>query len=144
LPGVDRLPVGGLAEDEAGSLWLAGAGVMRLARGSFTTYTTQDGLKSNSVGSVFEDRGGHLIAVTGDPRFRYLHIFDGERFSSIVPRVPRQITHFTWGSGQIHFQDHTGAWWVATDQGLCRYPRSTISEDWRRPCPSGSSRSAMV
>lgn len=122
LPGVDRLPVGALAEDEAGGLWLAGAGVMRLARGSFTTYTTQDGLKSNSVGAVFEDREGHLIAVTGDPRFRYIHVFDGERFSTVVPRVPPRIKHFTWGSGQIHFQDHTDAWWVATDEGLCRYP----------------------
>ncbi len=122
VAGVDRLSIGALAEDETGSLWLAGAGVMRLARGPFTTYTTVDGLKSNSIGSIFEDRGGHLIAISGDPRFRYLHAFDGERFTAVVPRLPNPAKRFTWGSGQIHFQDHTGAWWVATDEGLCRYP----------------------
>jgi len=122
MPGVDRLSIGALAEDQAGNLWLAGAGVIRLARGLFTTYTTQDGLQSNSVGSIFEDRAGHLITVTGDPRYRYLHMFDGERFTPVLPRLRTQTALFTWGSGQIHFQDHTGAWWVATDQGLCRYP----------------------
>jgi signal transduction histidine kinase/ligand-binding sensor domain-containing protein len=135
LRGVDRLAVGALAADEAGSLWLAGAGVIRLARGSFTTYTTQDGLQSNSVGSVFEDRGGRLIAITGDPRFRYIHVFDGERFSPVIPRVPRDITHFTWGIGQIHFQDHTGVWWVATDQGLCRYPLVRDLKELARTLP---------
>lgn len=123
VAGVDRLSIGTLAEDDKGSLWLAGAGVMRLARGPFTTYTTLDGLKSNSIGSIFEDRAGRLIAVSGDPRFRYLHVFDGERFAAVVPRLPKPATRFTWGSGQIHFQDHAGAWWVATDEGLCRYPR---------------------
>ena len=73
--------------------------------------------------------------MTGDPRFRYLNVFDGERFSAVIPRMPRQVANFTWGAGQIHFQDHTGAWWVATDEGLCRYPIVHDLKDLARTLP---------
>jgi hypothetical protein len=70
-----------------------------------------------------EDREGRLIAISGDPRPRFFNVYDGEGFSSFVPRLPVRGEAFTWGHGQIHFQDHTGVWWVAGDKGLCRYPR---------------------
>ncbi|HKE20870.1 MAG TPA: two-component regulator propeller domain-containing protein [Bryobacteraceae bacterium] len=113
-----------LTEDASGNLWMAAAGgAMRLARGGFTTYTTEDGVKDNGVRSIQEDRNGRLVIISGAYRSRFLQVFHEGGFVAITPLVPKWIDAFTWGSGQIHTQDHTGIWWVATSSGLCRYPK---------------------
>jgi len=123
MPGIEGPAVDNFAEDANGNLWFSGAGATRLAAGGFTTYTSEDGLKSNSIQAIVEDREGRLIAMSADPQPRFFNVFDGEGFSSFMPRMPARAAGFTWGHGQIHFQDHTGVWWVAGDAGLCRYPR---------------------
>jgi signal transduction histidine kinase/ligand-binding sensor domain-containing protein len=128
LPGVGGLVIVSFAEDNRNNLWMVGAGAMRLARGAFTTYSVDDGLAADSVASVLEDREGRLIAISGKPAEGSLNLFDGERFLPVMPRVPKG-TLFTWGHGQIHFQDHTGVWWLATGLGLCRYPKMRRTED---------------
>ena len=115
-----------LAEDASDGLWMTGP--TRLAKHGFITYTMQDGLHSNQISSIFEDREGRLIAISAEPRPRHLNVFDGERFHSIMPRLPGWIHEFTWGQGQVHFQDHTGAWWVAASGGLCRYPKVRVED----------------
>ena len=47
----------------------------------------------------------------------------GDAFRSIVPRVPKRVTYFGWRPGQTILQDQAGEWWLASGQGLCRYPR---------------------
>ncbi|HEV2448139.1 MAG TPA: two-component regulator propeller domain-containing protein [Candidatus Sulfopaludibacter sp.] len=121
LFGVDGPAVNHLAEDASGKLWMDGP--IRLTRHGFTTFTTQDGLKSNRIRAILEDQDGDLIAISADPRPRNFNVFDGERFHTVVPRLPASIHDFTWGEHQIHFQDHTGAWWIAADGGVCRYPK---------------------
>jgi len=121
LFGVDGPALNNLAEDLSGNLWMRGP--IQLARHGFTTYTTGDGLKSNRIGAILEDSEGQFIAISSDPRPRQFNIFDGERFQAVVPRLPRSIHDFTWGERQIHFQDHTGSWWIAADGGVCRYPK---------------------
>jgi ligand-binding sensor domain-containing protein/signal transduction histidine kinase len=121
--GLTARAVGALAEDRDGNLWIGtyGSGVMKVARRGFTTYTESDGLPP--VAALLEDRGGDTCAVHGDPDVGvWLDRFDGRRFVSFQPAWPSRITYFGWGSGQIAAQDVRGEWWIATGQGLCRYP----------------------
>jgi len=69
-----------LAEDRAGNLWLGAEGANRIARGGLITYGEQDGLESNPVYSIFEDRSGDLCVTTGSSTRRLIHRFDGRRF----------------------------------------------------------------
>ena len=60
-----------LLEDRAGHLWIAtfGGGITRFADGQFTRYTTRDGLSTDFIGRLFEDRAG----TSGSYRRRWRH-----------------------------------------------------------------------
>ncbi len=125
---------GAVGEDATGNLWI---NTSRWARNGFANYTVEDGLAGASIFSIFEDRLGRLGVVTGDKwdRGGVINRLEGQRFVSMKPKVPEGILRYTWGLGRIHFQDHTGAWWIATDQGLCRYPMLRRMEDLARTLP---------
>jgi ligand-binding sensor domain-containing protein/signal transduction histidine kinase len=134
--GLSDRSITALAEDQAGNMWAGteGAGVMRIDGLGFTTYREADGLATDRVWSVFEDRAGELMAVTipGAPGRRSVDIFDGARFRSVVPKGFGD--HATWGWGQVLLQARTGEWWAATKQGLCRYPAmKAVDLDGRKP-----------
>jgi signal transduction histidine kinase/ligand-binding sensor domain-containing protein len=134
--GIDGPALNSLNEDQHGNLWMAGqTGPIRLARGGFVTYSTQDGLDSNRISSIVEDRDGRLIAITEDPRPRHLNAFDGQSFHTVLPLLPAGIHYFTWGDRQIHFQDHAGAWWVAAVGAVCRYPKDVPVEGLAHALP---------
>jgi signal transduction histidine kinase/ligand-binding sensor domain-containing protein len=128
IPSIDTM-----GEDVAGNIWLSRA--MRVAKAGFVSYGMQDGLKTNDIGSIFEDVGGRLTVLTCDPRCRFINTLDGGSFAGTKPRLPDNIEQVTWGFGQIHLQDHTGIWWVATEKGLCRYPRVSRVADLARIAP---------
>jgi ligand-binding sensor domain-containing protein/signal transduction histidine kinase len=122
-----------LAKDHAGNIWAGtgGAGVMRIGRVGFTTYREQDGLPTDRVWSVFEDRAGELLAVTiTGPVMKSLNILDGTHFR----RVPFPIFngHATWVQNRILLQARSGEWWAATNQGLCRFGAMPPSDLGRR------------
>jgi ligand-binding sensor domain-containing protein/signal transduction histidine kinase len=126
-----------LAEDKAGNIWAgtAGAGVMRIDRGGFTTYRPQDGLPGYHVMAVFEDRAGQMITVSermAGHTLRSINIFDGVRFRGVVPRVFGE--HGAWGWDQVLLQARNREWWAATDQGLCRFAAmNTADLDGKKP-----------
>jgi signal transduction histidine kinase/ligand-binding sensor domain-containing protein len=127
-PGAEGPPVYAFAEDESGNIWISCEGVLRLVNGGFTLYTSQDGLATNGMSALVSDREGHLIAISGDPEPHFLNRFDGVRFNATRLLAPTGLD-VTWADRQIHFQDHTGAWWVAGNRGLYRYPRVVRVED---------------
>ncbi|HEY6393389.1 MAG TPA: two-component regulator propeller domain-containing protein [Bryobacteraceae bacterium] len=134
--GLSDRSITALAEDQAGNMWAGteGAGVMRIDSLGFTTYREADGLATDRVWSVFEDRAGELVAVTitGAPGVRSVDIFDGARFRGVVPKGFGD--HATWGWGQVLLQARNGEWWAATRQGLCRYPAMKAADlDGRHP-----------
>ena len=49
--------------DKSGNLWFgtAGEGVYRYDGESFTNYTTKDGLNSNGVSCIIQDKAGHIL-----------------------------------------------------------------------------------
>lgn len=130
--GLSNNEVRALGEDRAGNLWVDSTGVSKISRGGFLTYGKSDGLASRSVLSVFEDRDGKLCAVT---ERNSVSCFDGRRFHSVSLNIPSYVKNWSWGSGQITFQDHTGKWWVPTGQGLFRSPRTAIFAELGRVRP---------
>jgi len=109
-------------EDRDGNLWLGSvsSGVMKLTRNGFITYDTMDGLGHIIISSVFENQAGDFYATSGDWRINRL---DGDRFKSARVNLPPRIPDSEWRTFCSVIQDHTGEWWVATIEGLFRFPR---------------------
>lgn len=121
--GLVNLGISALTEDRDGNLWIgtANGGAMKMARNGFTTYGQVDGLGSAEVASIVECPSSVLYAISAHKVF--ISEFDGRSFRAVRPNLPKRISYFGWGWNQITFQDHTGEWWVATGQGLCRFPK---------------------
>lgn len=129
-----------IAEDRDGNLWVASqCGVQKISRNGFTGFGLKDGLGSLFINSILEDRDGALVvinAATADLRQgRLVNRFDGERFTSVEPRLPSHIVYHGWGWGQTVMQDHLGEWWIPTGAGLFRAPRLERFEDLARSHP---------
>jgi signal transduction histidine kinase/ligand-binding sensor domain-containing protein len=122
--------IGALVEDRSGNLWMGTEkrGAMRLSRSGFTTYGVQEGLQEAGSSTILEDQAGQLCVINKPRGKLTLHRFDGARFDSVPFDVPRSIRYLGWGWNQIGFQDRGGEWWLATGQGVCRYPKVTRIE----------------
>jgi signal transduction histidine kinase/ligand-binding sensor domain-containing protein len=110
-----------LAEDQDGDIWggTESSGAFEIAHSGFSSFTEDDGLTTSRIEQVAEDRQGKMFVVSGAD---VLHTFDGRRFLPTRPRFPDAIKDFGWGWNQIALQAHDGEWWLATGEGLCRFP----------------------
>ena len=117
-----------LAEDEGGNLWLApaGTGAAKFARHGFATYSEDEGLLGSDF-RVFEDSRGQLY-VTG----RYIHQFDGTRFTAVRPNLQRDVAEH---GAYVALRDRAGEWWVAGGAGLYRFPSVDRLEQLARVKP---------
>jgi ligand-binding sensor domain-containing protein/signal transduction histidine kinase len=115
----DRLST--FAEDRDGNLWITtdSNGALKLTRRGLVNYGEADGL-GQIIGSVFEDRAGALYVYSSTWR---ISRFDGKTFTSLRPNLPAGVTDLSWRNHNGIIQDHTGEWWLATRQGLCRFPK---------------------
>jgi ligand-binding sensor domain-containing protein/signal transduction histidine kinase len=125
-----------LAEDQAGNMWVGteSAGVMRIDRFGFVTYHEQDGLSSDRVWSVLEDRADQLLAVTIPQVRQGLESFDilgAGRFRRVAPR--QVADNPPWGWNQILLQARNGEWWASTSLGVCRFDAVPAADLDRRP-----------
>ena len=115
------------AEDRSGALWLGteSSGLLRLSPSGLSSFGTEDGLRNLRVRSIFETPGGdlHVLAETDLARWT------GDRFNVIRPNVPRRIRNMGWGWNQVYLEDHLGEWWIATGEGVVRFPRVSRTED---------------
>jgi ligand-binding sensor domain-containing protein len=119
-----------LGEDHDGNLWMGirNGGAMKIARNGFTTFDLSDGLGSAEVAAIIEGQAGELYAISAHQVV--ISRFDGRRFLPVQPDIPKRFrwsvastrSNFGWGWNQTTFQDRAGEWWVATGQGLCRFP----------------------
>ena len=103
-----------LYEDRSGALWIGTehGGVTRYANGTFTSFTTRDGLPIDGVSYIQGDRHGRLWLATSeglvryqDGRFRTFTTKDGLPFNAISRII----------------EDRDGNIWFGTRGGLIRY-----------------------
>jgi signal transduction histidine kinase/ligand-binding sensor domain-containing protein len=121
-------------EDGQGNFWWANR---KTEENGFISYGVEDGLKTNDIRSIFQGVDGSVYFVTGLHN-RYIHRFDEPGFTAVSPYVPGRDADSDWGGwgwGQTHFQDHLGAWWIATGSGVLRYPRVERLEDLAHTAP---------
>jgi len=107
-------------EDAQGQIWVAGdLGLARLSEGVWTRFTSNAGLRADSVGQLAED-------VDGSIWVGYRDAFGISRLS--FPKSPAagkpEVTHYGAGAGMHSDKtlslgfDADGRLWVATDHGL--------------------------
>lgn len=103
-----------LAEGDDGSLWIGthGGGVARLRDGVFTSYSTQDGLPSDTVTAMRKVPGGPLWI--GTPAG--LAAFDGERFETYTRDEGLPSANVL----ALHLDDD-GVLWIGTGSGLASH-----------------------
>ena len=101
-------------EDRKGNLWFASlnSGVYYYNGKSFQHFTTKDGLASNFVGFIHEDKAGTIWFSTGGGLSRY----DGKSFRNFTTKdgLPNN------GVRAI-MEDKTGKLWIGTESGPCFY-----------------------
>lgn len=104
--------------DARGDLWIGTnrAGLWRWQREGATTYTSEDGI-GHGVAALYVAKDGAPVFV--DWRDQHvLHVFDGTRFATVAPRFPAAYPG-SWLTPIL--QDHTGAWWIGSSAGVCRF-----------------------
>jgi len=114
-----------LGEDTSGNIWFStnSSGVRRIARHGFVNFDTSDGLSSINIGSIIAAADGETYVLSGGFK---IDRFNGKGFDVVKPR---EMAPGNWGTGQITFPDHTGAWWIVSALGLQRYPSVKRLED---------------
>lgn len=124
--GLSERSITAVAEDRDHNIWLGteSRGLQRLVGSGFVGLTTQDGLRHPRITAIFPGRDGSLYVQSGDT-FEgelWLHRFGRAGREAIRPRMPAEVTYFGWSLRQTAVLDREGRWWLATGQGLLRYP----------------------
>jgi signal transduction histidine kinase/ligand-binding sensor domain-containing protein len=120
--------IGAFVEDRYGDTWFGSAnGLVRYRDGRFTTYTTADGLSSNGILSLYEDREGTIWIGTT---------------TGGLNRLTRQfITSFSTREGLTGdnvypiYEDRDGVIWIGSNR-LCFFRSGVIKDVARGSFPS--------
>ena len=133
LPPPEPAVVRDMMVDHAGRIWFATtrAGVVRCddpeaAHPTFRAYTVANGLGTNSVNSLTEDRAGFIYAGTA---------VGVDRIDPAAPMDSRRIRHFTAAEGlpdseqNTAFRDNRGHLWFGTLHGLAEFdPEKSVHQ----------------
>jgi ligand-binding sensor domain-containing protein len=124
--GLPSRGVGALGQDRDGNLWMGTGdqGAFKLAAGGVLTYSADDGIGMDAVISVAETLRGELyIAGRLEANGFRMGIRSGEGFHAFAPRLAKGVSDLGWRPATVVLQDHSGEWWLASSEGLSRYPR---------------------
>jgi ligand-binding sensor domain-containing protein/signal transduction histidine kinase len=103
-----------LLEDRFGALWIGTSyGLVRLQSGTFTSFTTAEGLPDNNVGALAEDESGTIWVATSSGLARYAN-------SSItsIKTVNENI--------QALLLDTSGVLWLGTANGVVSFLNNAV------------------
>jgi ligand-binding sensor domain-containing protein len=104
--------------DKNGNLWFSiqGEGVYRYDGTGFTNFTTKDGLCSNNVGPIIQDREGNIVIGTSSGICKY----DGNTFMHYAQTDTLSITRL--------MEDNEGQiWFGAINKGIYKYDGKLLS-----------------
>jgi ligand-binding sensor domain-containing protein len=112
---------GGL-QDKEGNLWFVttGDGVYRYDGKSFAQFTTTNGLNSNNVNCILEDKDGKIWIGT----VAGACLYDGKTFTEIKIPLPKSLAPNKYHNTHDVFsimQDKSGKLWFATIDGVYVY-----------------------
>jgi signal transduction histidine kinase/ligand-binding sensor domain-containing protein/ActR/RegA family two-component response regulator len=110
-----------LCGTSGGELWVGsyGGGLARYNNGTFTFYSNENGLSSNMIWCLLEDRDGSLwIGTEGGGLNRY----KAGTFTSYTSKQGLSDDRV-----RALFQDSKGRLWIGTDRGLNRMEKGTIT-----------------
>jgi ligand-binding sensor domain-containing protein len=99
-------------EDRKGNLWFGtkDSGVYHYNGKFFQHFTTEEGLASNGVGFIYEDKAGTIWFSTGGGLSRY----DGKFFRNFTTKDGLPNNSF-----RAIMEDKTGKLWIGTEGGPC-------------------------
>jgi signal transduction histidine kinase/ligand-binding sensor domain-containing protein len=126
VPGVPQFHEGGtLLRDRNGGLWIGtrDAGIVHIHQGRMDAYAQSDGLSSNFVEGLFEDREGSIWAATANGADRF-------RDYAVSPITVKQGLS-TPNVGCI-LAASDGSVWLGTSDGLNRWRNGKVTV-YRRP-----------
>ena len=109
-------------QDKAGNLWFGttSEGVYKYDGKVFTQFTESNGLISNTVHHILEDKEGKIWIATSSG----ICVYDGKTFSKIQIPVPKNQPINTYNNRKDVFniiQDKSGKLWFATIDGVFVY-----------------------
>ncbi|MDQ3063104.1 MAG: hypothetical protein M3R14_09645, partial [Acidobacteriota bacterium] len=132
-------------EDKNDNLWLGTrtSGIFRLSRRGLVAFGTEDkiafirSVSAGNDGSLLltgflsntqADKAGARVEIeTPQEGFTPLDWrigrFDGTIFTWLKPALPPNIDYYGWNENQLNFQARNGEWWIATGEGLFRFPK---------------------
>lgn len=115
-------------QDKAGNLWFGttGDGVYKYDGKSFTQFTAKNGLNSNSVNHMLEDKDGKIWIGTGAG----LVLYDGKTFAKIEIPLPKDMPPNKYHNTHDVFsimQDESGKLWFATIDGVYIYDGNSFT-----------------
>ncbi|GAB3949674.1 hypothetical protein GCM10028805_26330 [Spirosoma harenae] len=118
-------------EDRKGNFWFStvGEGVYYYDGKSFQQFTTKDGLASNGVFDIYEDKAGTIWFGTGEGASRY----DGKSFRTYKMNEGLPLTtderRFFKDDNDINsiIEDKTGKFWFATRGNVYSYDGKTFT-----------------
>ncbi|MFA5911171.1 MAG: two-component regulator propeller domain-containing protein [Vicinamibacterales bacterium] len=115
-----------LLADRQGRLWIGtwGGGLVRMDRGSFTRFSTSDGLPSDLIATIFEDRQGRLwIGTDGGGLARAEEGGSANPEMGVPQRFVTERSRDALGLSIRDILEDDGGLWIATDAGLAHLQR---------------------
>ncbi len=115
-------------QDKAGNLWFGttSEGVYKYDGKVFTQFTESNGLISNTVHHILEDKEGKIWIATSSG----ICVYDGKTFSKIQIPVPKNQPINTYNNRKDVFniiQDKSGKLWFASIDGVFIYDGNSFT-----------------
>lgn len=131
-----KISVESMLRDREGSLWIGTRdnGILHVHNGLVDTFTESDGLSSNLIQALYEDREGNVWAVSpeGLDRFRELPVV------TLGHRQGLSNEHVT-----TVFASSTGAMWVGSQTGVDFFSQGKLSSIPKDKLPGKTTTSIM-
>lgn len=116
---VSNTSIMAIVKDTQGSIWVGtnGNGVVKIKNGTFTHYTTKNGLAGNVINALYATSDGRILIGSTNG----LDVLENDRITSVALLQNIQVNALT--------MDSYGSVWAATERGLARINEAVGTEE---------------